>query len=61
MGDPVKKVVANRLVQFCCDHCATDFDASPAKFIAMLDKGEAPAESAEHKAKHEAEHGEHHK
>lgn len=56
MGEPVQKVYANRLAQFCCDHCAADFEASPAKFIALLDKGEAPAESAEHKAKHDEHH-----
>ncbi len=56
MGDPVQKVYASRLAQFCCDHCAADFEKSPAKFIAMLDKGEAPAESAEHKAEHDAHH-----
>lgn len=37
MGDPVQRVVGNRLVQFCCKGCEPAFNADPAKFIAVLD------------------------
>jgi hypothetical protein len=37
MGDPVQRVVGNRLVQFCCKGCTPKFDKNPAKYIASLD------------------------
>lgn len=37
MGDPVQRVVGNRLVQFCCKGCEPAFNEAPAKFIAALD------------------------
>lgn len=36
-GKVLNKVVANRLVRFCCDNCAKELNATPAKFIAMVD------------------------
>ena len=38
MGDPMKIVVANRLVQFCCAGCKPAFGKSPAQYIARIDK-----------------------
>ncbi len=53
--DKIQAVYANRLVQFCCDNCAADFVKTPAKYLEMLEKGEAPkAGSAPHE-----QHGEH--
>ena len=37
MGDPVQRVVGNRLVQFCCKGCEPAFNEEPAKFLASLD------------------------
>jgi YHS domain-containing protein len=42
MGEPVQKVFANRLVQFCCDGCVNKFVAQPGKYWAVLDGKEAP-------------------
>lgn len=47
MGDPVQRVVGNRLVQFCCGGCEPKFNAEPAKFLAVLD-----AAWAEHHSEH---------
>ena len=49
MGDPVQRVVGNRLVQFCCKGCEPAFNEDPAKFIASLD-----AAWAEHHREHAA-------
>ncbi|MCB2141338.1 hypothetical protein KQH29_00180 [bacterium] len=38
MGDPVKLVYNNRLVQFCCKGCVKDFKAEPEKFLKQLDE-----------------------
>lgn len=37
MGAPVERIVANRLIKFCCEGCFKKFDADPAKFIAKVD------------------------
>jgi len=37
MGDPVQRVVGNRLVQFCCKNCEPKFKKNPAKYLAALD------------------------
>ena len=47
MGDPVQRVVGNRLVQFCCKGCEPAFNEDPTKFIASLD-----AAWAEHHREH---------
>lgn len=49
MGEPVQKVYANRLVQFCCDNCPTQFEAAPAKYLATLAGGHASAIHGDHK------------
>ncbi len=58
MGEPVLKVYANRLVEFCCDHCADKFVAQPGKYWAALDGGEAP-EHLSHDEIHGGEHKDH--
>ena len=47
MGDPVQRVVGNRLVQFCCKGCEPAFNEDPSKLIASLD-----AAWAEHHREH---------
>jgi YHS domain-containing protein len=47
-GDPVDKVFAHRLVRFCCDTCAEDFHAAPARYLALRDAGELPNEPVTH-------------
>ena len=37
MGDPVQRVVGNRLVQFCCDGCIQKFEKDPTSRLAKLD------------------------
>lgn len=37
MGEPVEKVVKNRLVRLCCAGCESKLSADPAKFVAKLD------------------------
>ena len=37
MGDPVQRVVGNRLVQFCCKGCEPAFEKTPRKHIEALD------------------------
>ena len=62
MGDPIQRVVGNRLVQFCCKGCEPKFKEDPAKFIAALDAAwteHRPERSRKEKGKaHEHEHGE---
>ena len=55
MGEPVMKVYANRLVQFCCDGCVNKFTPQVAKYLAALDGGPAP----EHISPSEIHKGEH--
>ncbi|MAW60603.1 MAG: hypothetical protein CMJ94_07185 [Planctomycetes bacterium] len=43
MGDPVKRVVGMRLVQFCCDSCLPKFEKDPAAYLKRLDKKVTPA------------------
>lgn len=50
MGEPIQKVYANRLVQFCCAGCIGKFWEEPAKYLSMIDEGEmAGGESKESK------------
>jgi len=37
MGDPVQRVVGNRLVQFCCKGCEPAFEKTPREHIEALD------------------------
>jgi len=53
--EDVQGVYANRLVKFCCDDCVKDFAKTPAKYLSMLEKGEAPKEGSgphEHHEEH---------
>ncbi|MCC6486460.1 MAG: hypothetical protein IT364_03095 [Candidatus Hydrogenedentes bacterium] len=36
MGDPVKMVVANQLVELCCKGCTKKVTADPAKYLSMI-------------------------
>ncbi len=36
MGDPVKMVVGNQLIELCCKGCTKKVKADPAKYIAMV-------------------------
>ena len=58
MGDPVQRVVGNRLVQFCCKGCEPAFNEEPAKFIAVLDAAWAKHHS-EHSDKKKGKASEH--
>jgi len=40
MGDPVKMVVGNRLVELCCPACKKPFAKSPLKYLSKLDKAQ---------------------
>ena len=58
MGDPVQRVVGNRLVQFCCGGCEPAFAKDPAAHLAKLDAAWAAHGKHKRKAKGEsAEHG----
>lgn len=37
MGEPVKMVVANQLVELCCKGCAKKVNADPAKYLAKVE------------------------
>jgi len=51
MGEPIQKVYANRLVQFCCAGCVDKFWAEPTKYLSMLDECVvATGEGSDHKA-----------
>jgi YHS domain-containing protein len=51
--DFLSRVYANRLVEFCCDHCVDSFVQSPAKYLRLLEKGEAAAEGSASHEHHE--------
>ena len=61
-GKTIEKVVANRLVKFCCDSCVTIFNASPAKYLHMLDTGvlEVSADEGSSSKHEESASSEHH-
>jgi len=52
MGDPVEKVVGNRLVRLCCESCLDDLEADPAAYIAKLDAAVVAVQSAAYPADH---------
>lgn len=37
MGEPVERIVANRLIKLCCNGCMKAFDKEPAKYVAIVD------------------------
>ena len=43
MGEPVNVVISNQLVELCCKGCEKKLRAEPAKYIAMVNGGGAPA------------------
>lgn len=64
MGDPVDRVVGNRLVRFCCEDCPEDFGKNPMKYLKIIDEA-AQRKSADAKpgpsngAGESSDHGEH--
>lgn len=57
-GEVIDKVVANRLLRFCCAACETMFNENPAKYLNMLDTGEMEVTEGEGShGKHEAADG----
>ena len=44
------KVIANRLMKFCCENCPKAAAGDPAKFIAKLDEAVIEAQSKDYKA-----------
>ena len=53
MGDPVQRVVGNRLVQFCCKGCESVFDKDSAGYVAKLDVAWAEQRKGKEKSKAE--------
>jgi len=56
MGEPLKIVAGNRLVQFCCAGCESKFWKNPQKALAKLDGGAAGEEEEGSDEKDHAEH-----
>lgn len=50
MGEPVERVVGNRLVRLCCSKCEKELDADPTAFIAKLDAAVVAAQVASYPA-----------
>lgn len=49
MGDPVQRVVANRLVQFCCAGCLPKFEKDPMAYLGRINEAWKPLiEKGEH-------------
>jgi YHS domain-containing protein len=46
MGDPYVYAYKGREIKFCCKGCLKDFDKDPAKYIKLIDEGEAKAKKA---------------
>lgn len=42
MGDPVQRVVANRLVQFCCAGCLPKFEKDPMAYLGRINEAWKP-------------------
>lgn len=47
MGEPIDRVVGNRLVRFCCKSCLKDFGKDPLKYLELLD-GDGKAKTGAH-------------
>ena len=43
-GKPFEYQHNGRLVRMCCDSCIEQFEETPAKYLAMIDKASADAE-----------------
>lgn len=56
MGEPVQRIVGNRLVQFCCGGCEPKFNAEPSKFLAVLDAAWAKRRSEQASKEEASEH-----
>lgn len=56
MKSRVQKVYANRLVQFCCNNCPSQFEAAPYKYLPILNKDSASTAPAGHDPNHDKDH-----
>src|ERR1039457_6901529 len=50
MGDPFVYAYNGREIKFCCKGCLKDFNKEPAKYIKLIDEGEAKAKKAKSEA-----------
>jgi YHS domain-containing protein len=48
MGDPVDYTHQGNTIRLCCAHCIEAFEKDPAKYVAALKAGKAPATHAPH-------------
>ena len=46
MGDPFVYAYEGREIKFCCKGCLKDFKKEPAKYLKLIDEGEAKAKKA---------------
>ena len=46
MGDPFVYAYEGREIKFCCKGCLKDFKKEPAKYIKLIEEGEAKAKKA---------------
>ena len=46
MGDPFVYAYKDREIKFCCKGCVKDFKKEPAKYIKLIEEGEAKAKKA---------------
>ena len=46
MGDPFVYAYNGREIKFCCKGCLKDFNKEPAKYIKLIEAGEAKAKKA---------------
>ena len=46
MGDPFVYAYEGREIKFCCKGCVKDFKKEPAKYIKLIEEGEAKAKKA---------------
>ncbi len=51
MGDPVDRVIGNRLVRFCCSSCVAKFQKEPVGYFAKLDTAAIEAQRAKYALK----------
>jgi YHS domain-containing protein len=40
-GEPIDRVYGTQLVRMCCQGCVSDFERDPARYLALLQRGEA--------------------
>ena len=50
MGDPFVYAYKGREIKFCCKGCLKDFNKDPAKYLKLIEEGEAKAKKAKSEA-----------